>query len=223
MPYWHFMSTLIERRHHETRARIADIAVGLFLRRGFAEITMDDIAAESGVSRRTVYRHFPSKDDLVFEQPERWLQHFNAEVSERAPGESIHDLCCRGVMSVAQLIQHNARSVLAGFTVYTATPSLRGRNGKAEDDWFERYVTLLTPTDGPEPETMLEIATVAGSLVGTTKALVALWAFAQPDADMVVLTRSALDQLEPIWPDWLREETGQTTPERTGPPTTSTL
>lgn len=204
MPYWHDMSTLIERRHHETRARIADIAVSLFLRRGFAETTMDDIAAETGVSRRTVYRHFPSKDDLVFEQPERWLQRFNAEVSKREPNESIHDLCCRGVMSVAQLIQDNARSVLAGFTVYVSTPALRGRNGKAEDDWFERYVTLLTPAGGPEPKAMLEIATVAGSLVGTTKALVALWALTQPDADMVAITKSALDQLDPIWPAWLR-------------------
>lgn len=204
MPYWHDMSTLIQRRHHETRARIADIAVSLFLQQGFADTTMDDIAAAAGVSRRTVYRHFPSKDDLVFEQPERWLQHFNTEVSKPGPDESTHDLCCRGVMSVAQLIQDNARSVLAGYTVYVSTPSLRGRNGKAEDDWFERYVTLLTPAGVPEPEPMLEIATVAGSLVGTTKALVALWALTQPEADMVALTRLALDQLDPIWPDWLR-------------------
>lgn len=197
------MSTLIGRRHRETRGRIADIAVSLFLERGFAETTMDDIAVEAGVSRRTVYRHFPGKDDLVFEQPQRWLQRFDAEVSRRVPGESIHDLCCRGVMAVAQLIQENAESVLAGFTVYTATPSLRGRNGKAEDEWFERYVALLTPT-GQEPAPMLQIATVAGSLVGTTKALLAVWAFTQPDADMVAMTKDALDQLDPIWPDRLR-------------------
>lgn len=197
------MSTLTERRHRETRGRIADIALSLFLERGFAETTMADIAAEAGVSRRTAYRHFPSKDELVFEQPQRWLRCFDAEVSERAPGESMHDLCCRGVMAVARLIQDNAASVLAGFTVYTATPSLRGRNGRAEDEWFERYVALLTPT-GHDPELMLPIATVAGSLVGTTKALVALWALTQPDADMVAMTKDALDQLDPIWPDWLR-------------------
>ena len=51
---------------------------------------------------------------------------------------------------------------------------------------------------------MLDIATIAGSLVGTTKALVALWSLTQPDADMVHLTTSALERLDAIWPEWLR-------------------
>lgn len=204
MPDWHGMSTLIERRHRETRARIADIAVGLFIERGFTDTTMDDVADQAGVSRRTVYRHFPTKDELVFENPQRWLQHFDREVSTRRHDESIHDLCRRGVMSVAQLIEDNAPSVLAAFTVYSTTPSLRGRNGKSEDDWFERYVALLSSVVPPDPATMLQIATVAGSLVGTTKALVAVWALMQPTADMVAMTAAALDQLDPIWPDWLR-------------------
>ena len=146
----------------------------------------------------------PAKDDLVFEHPRRWLDHFEALVATRAPDESVHDLCHRGLASVAQLIQDNAPAVLAAYSVYTATPSLRGRNGKAEDDWFERYVALLTPTTSVTAEMMVEIATVAGSLVGTTKALVALWSLSQPDADMVALTTSALDQLDAIWPRWLR-------------------
>jgi hypothetical protein len=33
--------------------------------------------------------------------------------------------------------------------------------------------------------------------------LVAVWAAAQPDADMVAMTGAVLDQLDPIWPDWL--------------------
>ena len=176
----------------------------LFLEHGFAETTVDDVADEAGVSRRTVYRHFPSKDEPVLENPQRWLEHFDREVSRRQPDESIHDLCCRGVMSVAQLIEDNAYSVVAAYTVYSATPSLRGRNGKSEDDWFERYLALLTPDELPDPATMLQIATVAGSLVGTSKALVAVWALTQPDADMVAMTKAILDQLDPIWPDWLR-------------------
>jgi len=49
----------------------------------------------------------------------------------------------------------------------------------------------------------LQIATVAGALVGTTTMLVAVWAAARPDADMVAMTNAVLDQLGPIWPDWL--------------------
>ena len=207
MPDLHAMPTLIERRHEQTRAAIADAAVALFAERGFAGTTMDDVADAAGVSRRTAYRHFPSKDDLVFEQPRRWLVHFNSHVAKPLPGETQRERCRRGLLAVGQLIQAHAGSIAAAYNVMLATPSLRGYNGRTEDEWFERYMELLTPSGLVAPERSLQVATVAGALVGTTKALVAVWAAAQPDADMMAMTRAALDQLDPIWPDWLAQAT----------------
>jgi AcrR family transcriptional regulator len=197
------MPTLIERRHQQTRTAIADAAVALFIEWGFTETTMDDIAEAVGVSRRTAYRHFPSKDDLVFEQPRLWLAHFNAQVAVRQTDETLRQTCRRGLLAVAELIQANAESVLSAYSVFLATPSLRGRNGRAEDEWFERYIELFTPSRRLGPARSLQVATVAGALVGTTRMLVAAWAAAQPDADMVAMTSAVLDQLDPIWPDWL--------------------
>jgi AcrR family transcriptional regulator len=197
------MPNLIERRHEQTRAAIADAAVALFAERGFAETTMDDVAQAAGVSRRTVYRHFPSKDDLVFEQPRRWLVHFNDHVAEVRSGETQRERCRRGLLAVSRLIQANAASIAAAYAVMLATPSLRGYNGRTEDEWFERYMELFTPPGAVDAERALQIVTVAGTLVGTTKALVGLWAAGQPDADMEQLTRAALDQLDPVWPAWL--------------------
>ena len=195
--------SLTERRHQETRTAIADAAVHLFLEQGFADTTMDDVALAAGVSRRTAYRHFPSKDDLVFEQPRRWLIHFNSEIAVRGPGETLRELCRRGLLSVARLIEDNAESVLSAYSLFVATPSLRGRNGRIQDEWFARYMELLTPARRVAPARMLQIATVAGALVGTTTMLPAVWAATQPGADMVAMTRAVLDQLDPIWPDWL--------------------
>jgi AcrR family transcriptional regulator len=45
---------------------IGRIAVALFIERGFDAVTMDDIAAAGGVSRRTLFRYYPSKSDLVW-------------------------------------------------------------------------------------------------------------------------------------------------------------
>src|SRR5947207_2169408 len=143
------MPNLTERRHQQTRTAIADAAVALFLERGFVETTMEDVAAVAGVSRRTAYRHFPSKDDLVFEHPRRWLEHFNAAVARRQPGETVRQVCRRAVVAVAELIQQNAESVLSAYSVYAQTPSLRGGNGRLEDEWFVRYVELLTPARRP--------------------------------------------------------------------------
>src|SRR5438105_15900972 len=48
-----------------TRKRIVAAAVRLHSRRGAMRTAWDEIAAEAGVSRATVYHHFPSLDDLV--------------------------------------------------------------------------------------------------------------------------------------------------------------
>lgn len=198
------MPHLIERRHQRTRAAIADAAVALFAANGFTETTMDEVAEAAGVSRRTAYRHFPSKDDLVFEQPRRWLVHFDAAIGEEIDGESPKDRCRRGLLAVARLIEDNAKSIIPAYEVMLSTPSLRGYNGRTEDAWFERYLELFSPTVELSPADMVEVATVAGSLVGTTKALVGLWALTYPESDMRELTSAALTQLDPIWPRRLR-------------------
>jgi AcrR family transcriptional regulator len=48
-----------------TRRRIIDAAYELFYRQGFARVSVDRIAAEAGVTKRTLYAHFDSKDQLL--------------------------------------------------------------------------------------------------------------------------------------------------------------
>lgn len=48
-----------------TRQRILDIAGDLFFRQGYRAIGVDTIVKEAGVAKMTLYRHFPSKDDLI--------------------------------------------------------------------------------------------------------------------------------------------------------------
>lgn len=48
-----------------TRKRILEGAYKLFRRRGYSRVTMDDIAAEARLTKRTLYHHFTSKDQLL--------------------------------------------------------------------------------------------------------------------------------------------------------------
>jgi AcrR family transcriptional regulator len=52
-------------RGDATRARVIDAAYALFYREGFARIGVDQIAERAGVTKRTLYYHFDSKDALL--------------------------------------------------------------------------------------------------------------------------------------------------------------
>jgi AcrR family transcriptional regulator len=60
--------TLRQRNANATRSRIAATALELFVRQGFAETTMDQIAEGAGVARRTIFRHFATKEAILFDQ-----------------------------------------------------------------------------------------------------------------------------------------------------------
>jgi len=56
-----------DRKARDTRARIAEAGLDLFVSHGYAETTIDEIAEAAGVSRRTVFRHFATKEAILFD------------------------------------------------------------------------------------------------------------------------------------------------------------
>ncbi|MBO2454126.1 TetR family transcriptional regulator [Actinomadura barringtoniae] len=79
---------LRERKKRETRLRIADIATGLFMMRGFDEVTVADVARAADVSVNTVFNYFKTKEDLFFDRQEEIVQQAAAAFRDRGPGES---------------------------------------------------------------------------------------------------------------------------------------
>jgi AcrR family transcriptional regulator len=83
------MSRLRERTRRRTRGEIADAALGLFLERGFDGVTVAEIAVAAGVSEKTVFNHFPTKAELVFDQDQDMIGGLVAAIRERPAGCSI--------------------------------------------------------------------------------------------------------------------------------------
>lgn len=70
------------------RERILDSAYELFSRRGIRDVGVDEVIERATVAKATLYRHFPSKDDLVAafleRREQRWTQEWvEAEASRR--------------------------------------------------------------------------------------------------------------------------------------------
>ncbi|MDP4510231.1 TetR/AcrR family transcriptional regulator [Nonomuraea turcica] len=79
---------LRERKKRQTRQRISEVAIGLFVERGFENVTIAEVASAAEVSVNTVYNYFESKEDLALPQEEASPQRLADIVRQRRPGES---------------------------------------------------------------------------------------------------------------------------------------
>ncbi|MCQ0020665.1 TetR family transcriptional regulator [Actinomadura madurae] len=56
----------VGRRPRTSRGELERVALRLFAERGFEETTVDDIASAAGIGRRTFFRYYGSKNDVVW-------------------------------------------------------------------------------------------------------------------------------------------------------------
>ncbi|MFE3526151.1 TetR/AcrR family transcriptional regulator [Streptomyces sp. NPDC059161] len=56
---------LRERKKRQTYQAVSDAAIALFLERGFDGVSVAEVAAAAGISKPTLFRYFPAKEDLV--------------------------------------------------------------------------------------------------------------------------------------------------------------
>jgi AcrR family transcriptional regulator len=129
---------LREVKKQRTRQTIADAALRLFAARGFDHVTVAEIAETAGVSEKTVFNYFPTKEDIFFDEVEEREAALLAAVRDREPGESILTalrrmqttscgrMCDPGFASFARIIEESPAlrakelEVMAHFTAVLA-------------------------------------------------------------------------------------------------------
>jgi AcrR family transcriptional regulator len=80
-------ASLKARKQQVVRDALSVAAEGLFLARGFDNVTVEEIAQAAGISRRTFFRYYESKEDVMVERSDRLGELLLAELAERPINE----------------------------------------------------------------------------------------------------------------------------------------
>ena len=92
-------TNLHELKRRATRDALRQTALQRFGDRGFDDVTVAEIAAEVGVTERTFYRHFPTKEAVLFQDYQNRLDWFAAALEVRPRSESVFDAVRAAVRS----------------------------------------------------------------------------------------------------------------------------
>lgn len=124
--------SLRERKKRLTYQAVSDAAIGMFLERGFDKVSVAEVAAAADISKPTLFRYFPSKEDLALH---RFADHEDESarvVAARAAGESPLDALRRHFLDGLERRDPvtglcDVPAVLAFHRLLYGTPSLVAR------------------------------------------------------------------------------------------------
>lgn len=107
------------------REALVAAAFRLFLERGYEQTTVDDIVALAGVGRRSFFRYFPSKEDVVFPDHERCLADMTAFLADSPEDADPVRRVCDAARLVLGMYAENPAFSVQRYRLTKTVPGLR--------------------------------------------------------------------------------------------------
>ncbi|MFI5876139.1 TetR/AcrR family transcriptional regulator [Streptomyces sp. NPDC051445] len=190
---------LRERMRATVRAEVTEVALRLFTDQGFERTTADQIAAEAGLSRASLFRYFGTKEDIVLGGLEGYGQQV-AEALATRPDEERPWVALRRAFDVLVRVNEEApEQTLSFLRLLHETPSLRARHFEKQLKWQEQMVPEIArrleagPGRPVDPRPTALVAAALGCLDAAARGWVACEG-AVPLADLLDQAMGALTE-----------------------------
>jgi AcrR family transcriptional regulator len=154
---------LRQRKKDRLRAQLIDTAISLFLARGYAETTIDEITAAIDVSPRTFFRYFATKDDVFAAGPFQ-VGHGLTEFVASAPASLTPVDVSREALRLIASRYDAMPDALALGRMITQTPELRRRLAITREQWARDIAAGLLSRMPDTDDAPFRALVIAGSV-----------------------------------------------------------
>ncbi|WP_405137852.1 mycofactocin system transcriptional regulator [Nocardia sp. NBC_01388] len=174
--------------------RLELVALGLFSEQGFEHTTVDQIAAAVGVSRRTFFRYFDSKPDVLWYGFEREVAAIRAALAQTPADAAIMAAIRRAVLDVNHARAQDEPELRQRIRLLTATPDLIASAALRYDTW-ERAISEFVAARTGQPADSIHPLTVGRATLAACRAAYECW-IQQHEVPLTAYLESALRALE---------------------------
>jgi AcrR family transcriptional regulator len=161
-----------ELRRRSTHEALRQAALTSFARKGFTNVTVTELAQEAGVTERTFFRHFPTKEAVLFQDYETQLEWLAEALGQRPATESLFDAVLAGVATFPHDLEVVRQAATARAELISAE-RIAGHLRVVQSSFahvLTEFVKSRRP-DVPNPDLAAEVAgaTLAAALVAAVE------------------------------------------------------
>ncbi len=175
-----------------THEQIERIALGLFAERGFEQTTVDEIAAAVGVGRRTIFRYFPSKNDMVWGEFDQVIERLRGHLAE-AEDLPLMDALRRAAVLSNRYPADQLPELRQRLTLITTAPSLQANSMLRYAAWRGAVAEWAATRLGLAADDLVPEA-IAQAALGASMAAFTRWV-GHPEEDLGELLDRAYEVL----------------------------
>lgn len=191
-----------DRTRRAVQADLTQIAIDLFLAHGYDAVTVEQIADEAGISRRTFHRYFPSKDAVLTEALTGAGERVARALAERPAAEAPWLALRRAFDVLVADMSGNDRALQMTRMMY-GSPSTHASHLRKQARWRRAIARALTdrvPAEGGAPLGDLRANALAAAAIACQEVAQAAWV-ADADADSLgALLDEAMGAVHPLVP-----------------------
>lgn len=186
---------LRSRTRRAVQNEIGALALDLFLERGFADVTVDEICARAGISSRSFFRYFATKEDTVLGRLAQAGTRLQAALEARPAAEAPWDALRAAFRVLIAEFAESGVALRATTRLLLETPGLRARQLERQLYWQDLLIPDIARRIGSGPSGTRELrarALVASALACLDAAGVA-WATAEDGSRIETFLDAAFD------------------------------
>ncbi|MFF8313153.1 TetR family transcriptional regulator [Streptomyces lydicus] len=189
--------TMAQRKRQLVSNELTEAAWQLLVLKGFDAVTVDEIVAAAGVSKRTFFRYFASKEDVVVQFLADLGTGIHAELAAR-PVEEPPSVALRHAVSVplAACADHSDRA-LRVVQLILRTPAVHARFLERQAQWRDDLAAELAHRLKRAPETDLYPRLAAGMALTAFDAVLQRWSASDGAEDPAALIDQAFAVIAP--------------------------
>ena len=162
------------RRPTTSRAAITRVAMALFDRDGYDASTVDDIAAALGIGRRTVFRYFASKADIVWGEFDAELARLDRHLRDAPDGEPLFDCLRRAVVATNHFGAGELGELRVRIRLIESVDALVAHSAVRYAEWRRVVAVFAARRLGGEPDD-LPAETLSRAALGAATAAFTCW------------------------------------------------